>query len=124
MIVARILIELHCLAGVEQRLQRLCVSVAVRQVRQVEQARNGTGAAGSSMKDLSSSSLKMRSDEAMAVCMILYFSDRSRMGRQNISLNCTKAMIVPSVTVPPKALNPAYQMMRPIATAPMRSTPG
>ncbi len=43
------------------------------------------GAAGDSMATGSSSSLKMRSDDAIADCSTLNFSDMSLIGRKNLT---------------------------------------
>ena len=42
----------------------------------------------------------MRSDEAIAACMTLYFSESSRIGLKNCSTSCQKARSVPTVSSP------------------------
>ena len=65
----------------------------------------------------SSSSLKTRSDEAIAACNRLYFSDRSWIGRKNRRAYCRNAVITPTVIAPSNERSPPYQMMRARASA-------
>jgi hypothetical protein len=44
--------------------------------------------------------VKTRSDDAIAACMMLYFSDRSRIGRKNCSSSCQNATSVPRLNEP------------------------
>ena len=60
------------------------------------------GCGGSTIVAGVSSSRNTRSDDAMAACMMLYFSDRSRIGRKNCSRSCQKASSVPIVIAPPR----------------------
>ena len=58
------------------------------------------GCAGDSIATGSSSSLKMRSDEAIADCSTLNFSDMSLIGRKKRCEYCRNATSAPSVSVP------------------------
>src|SRR2546430_279106 len=60
------------------------------------------GCGGSTIVAGVSSSRNTRSDDAIAACMMLYFSDRSRIGRKNCSRSCQKASSVPIVIAPPR----------------------
>src|SRR5712692_6210022 len=60
----------------------------------------GVGRAGDSIATGSSSSLKIRSEEAIADCRTLNFSDMSLMGRKNRCEYWMKATSAPSVSVP------------------------
>ena len=59
------------------------------------------GCSGSWMFERVSRSRKTRSEEAIAACMMLYFSDRSRIGWKNWFSSCQNATSVPSVRFPP-----------------------
>ena len=64
-------------------------------------AAGATGVAGDSIVTGASSSAKIRSDEAIAACSRLNFSDMSLIGRKKRCAYCRKATSVPSVSVPP-----------------------
>ncbi|MND00508.1 hypothetical protein D3C83_191500 [compost metagenome] len=72
----------------------------------------------------SSSSLKIRSDDAMAACITLNLSDMSLMGRKNRCAYCRNATSAPSVSVPASTVMPPYQMISADASAPTASTAG
>jgi hypothetical protein len=59
----------------------------------------------------SSSSLKIRSDDAMAACSTLNFSDMSLIGRKNRCEYWRNATSSPKVSAPLRMLRPPYQMM-------------
>ncbi len=59
----------------------------------------------------------MRSDEAIAACSRLNFSDMSLIGRKNRCEYCRKATSVPSVSVSASTQRPPNQMMRAAASA-------
>ncbi len=71
-----------------------------------------------------SSSAKMRSEEAMAACRMLNFSERSLIGRKNRCEYCRKATSDPSVSVAASTSPPPTQMMRAAASAPTISIAG
>ena len=71
-----------------------------------------------------SSRPKIRSDDAMAACRMLNFSDRSLMGRKKRCEYWMNATREPSVSVPSSVQAPPYQMMAAVATAPISSTAG
>ena len=62
--------------------------------------RRASGRAGDSTSTFSSSSLKIRSEDAIADCRMLNFSERSLMGRKNRCAYCTNATTAPIVMVP------------------------
>ena len=66
----------------------------------------------------------MRSDDAIADCRTLNFSDRSLIGLKKRCEYCRQATSAPSSTVPCTARPPPYQMTRAVATAPSTSTAG
>jgi hypothetical protein len=66
----------------------------------------------------------MRSEEAMAACRMLNFSERSEMGRQNRSEYWMKATRAPRVSVPAITRHPPYRMMRAVASAARSSMAG
>jgi hypothetical protein len=72
----------------------------------------------------SSSSLKMRSDEAIADCSTLNFSDMSLIGRKNRCEYCRNATSAPSVSVLRRTLPPPYQMISAEASALIASIAG
>ena len=74
-------------------------------------AGRATGFAGDSTTTGSSSSLKMRSDDAIADWRMLNFSDMSLMGRKNLCEYCRKATSAPSVSEPRSTAPPPYQMI-------------
>ena len=76
-----------------------------------------TGRGGVAMTTGSSSSLKIRSDEAIAACRMLNFSDMSLIGRKNRCEYCRKATSAPSVSVLRRTLSPPYQMIKADASA-------
>ena len=84
----------------------------------------GLGAAGASSVASVSSSLKMRSEDAMAACRMLYFSLRSWMGRKKRCPYCMKAMTTPRVSAPPWMRKPPYVRMPASASMEMNSTTG
>ena len=59
----------------------------------------------------SSSSLKIRSDDAIADCRTLNFSDMSLIGRKKRTAYWRNATSAPSVSVPRSTLAPPYQMI-------------
>ena len=65
----------------------------------------------------SSSSLKMRSDEAIADCRTLNFSDMSLIGRKKRCEYCRNATSAPSVSVWRSTPPPPYQMISADASA-------
>ena len=71
-----------------------------------------------------SSSLKMRSDEAIAACRTLNFSDMSLIGRKKRCEYCRNATSAPSVSVPCSVQPPPNQMMSAAASAPITSIAG
>ena len=77
-----------------------------------------------SMVTGSSSSLKMRSDDAMAACRMLNFSDMSEIGRKNRCEYSRNATSEPSVSVPESTHRPPYQMVSAAASAPTISIAG
>ena len=58
----------------------------------------------------------MRSDEAIADCSTLNFSDMSLIGRKKRCEYCTKATSAPSVSVCWSTLPPPYQMISEVAS--------
>ena len=72
----------------------------------------------------SSSSLKMRSEDAIADCSTLNFSDMSLMGLKNRCEYCRNATSAPNVSVPLRTLEPPYQMISAEASAAMTSIAG
>ena len=72
----------------------------------------------------SSSSLKIRSDEAIADCRTLNFSDMSLIGRKKRCEYCRNATSAPSVSAPVMTLAPPYQMISADASAPIASIAG
>ena len=84
----------------------------------------GTAASGDLISTGVSSRPKMRSDDAIADCMTLNFSDRSLIGRKNCCAYPMNATSEPSVTVSCSARPPPYQRIRPVATAPSSSIAG
>ena len=66
----------------------------------------------------------MRSAPAIALCNVLYWSERLRMGSKNCRENWIKAMSTPIVSVPAMACNPPNQMTRPSAVDATMSTIG
>jgi len=72
----------------------------------------------------SSRSPKIRSEDAIADCSTLNFSDMSLMGRKNRCEYCTKATSAPIVSVPRRTEAPPYQMISAEARAATTSTAG
>ena len=72
----------------------------------------------------SSSSLKMRSDDAIAACRMLNFSDMSVIGRKNRCEYSRNATSDPSVSDPWSTERPPYQMISAAASAPTISIAG
>ncbi len=72
----------------------------------------------------SSSSLKIRSDDAIADCSTLNFSDMSLIGRKNRCEYCRNAASAPSDSDSRSTLAPPYQMMSAEASAPIASIAG
>ena len=66
----------------------------------------------------------MRSDDAIADCRMLNFSDRSLIGLKKRCEYCRNATSAPSSTVSCSARPPPYQTMRAVATAPSTSMAG
>ena len=78
------------------------------------------GAPATAMATGVSSSVKIRSDEAIADCRMLNFSDMSLIGRKKRCEYCRNATSAPSVSVPPHArCTPPYQMISADASAPI-----
>jgi hypothetical protein len=71
-----------------------------------------------------SSSLKIRSDEAIAACRTLNFSDMSLIGRKKRCEYCRNATSDPSVSVPCIVQPPPNQMISAAARAPRTSIAG
>ena len=71
-----------------------------------------TSRGGVAMTTGSSSTLKIRSDEAIAACRMLNFSDMSLIGRKKRNEYCRNATSAPSVSVLCSTAPPPYQMMR------------
>ena len=74
------------------------------------------GFAGDSIATGSSSSLKIRSDDAMADCRTLNFSDMSLIGRKNLTEYWRNATSTPRLSVSRSTAPPPYQMMRAVAS--------
>ena len=72
----------------------------------------------------SSRSLKIRSDEAIAACRMLNFSDMSEIGRKNRCEYMRNATSAPSVNDPASTDPPPYQMVSAAASAPTISIAG
>ena len=88
-------------------------------------AAGDAGCAGELDATGSSSSLKIRSDEAIADCSTLNFSDMSLIGRKKRCEYWRKATSAPSVSVPPAARSPPpYQMISADASALIASIAG
>jgi hypothetical protein len=66
----------------------------------------------------------MRSDDAIAACRMLNFSDMSLIGRKNRCEYCRNATSAPSVSVPSMTHPPPYQMMSAAAASPTSSMAG
>jgi hypothetical protein len=60
----------------------------------------------------------------MALCRMLYFCERSWIGRKKRRAYCRKAAMTPIVIVPSRARAPPYQMISARATAVMSSITG
>ncbi len=75
------------------------------------------GIAGETISAGVSSSLKMRSLDAIADCRMLYFSLRSWMGRKKRCAYCMKATSTPSVTKPRSTWLPPNHTTQAIAIA-------
>ena len=71
-----------------------------------------------------SSSVKMRSDDAIAPCSTLNFSDRSLIGRKNRCEYCRKATSDPSVSASRSTQPPPTQSSSAAASALTSSTAG
>ena len=82
------------------------------------------GFAGGMTATGSSSSLKMRSEEAIADCSTLNFSDMSLIGRKKRCEYWMKATSAPSVSVLRSTLAPPYQMMSAVASVLTNSIAG
>ena len=93
-------------------------------MRPAPRAGAAEGAGGLSMRTGSSSSLKMRSEEAIAACRMLNFSDMSEMGRKKRCEYRMNAMSDPSVNVPLSTQRPPNQMINAEASAPTISIAG
>jgi hypothetical protein len=76
----------------------------------------GTGCAGFTISGAVSSSLKMRSQAAMAACRMLYLSLRSWMGRQKRCEYWMNMASTPMVTAPWSTPKPPRQMTSAMAT--------
>ncbi len=74
------------------------------------------GDVGSGISWSLSSSMKMRSDDAIACCIVPYCSARLRIGLKNIWTYDRKATSVPSERVERTTLPPPYQMTSAMAT--------
>ncbi len=72
----------------------------------------------------SSINLKIRSDEAIAACSTLNFSDMSLIGRKKRCEYCMNATSAPIVTALRRTLAPPYQMMSADASAATSSIAG
>ena len=72
----------------------------------------------------SSISLKIRSDEAIAACMTLNFSDMSLIGRKNRVEYCMNATSAPSDSAFRRTADPPYQMINAEASAATSSIAG
>ena len=83
-----------------------------------------TGCCGEVTATGSSSSLKMRSDDAIADCMMLNFSDMSLIGRKKRCEYCRNATSPPSVSVFRSTPSPPYQMISAEASALIASMAG
>jgi hypothetical protein len=68
--------------------------------------------------------LKIRSDDAIAACSTLNFSDMSLIGRKNRLEYRRNATSEPSVSVPCSVQRPPNQMISAAASAPMISIAG
>ena len=79
-------------------------------------------APGFRMAGSTSSSPKIRSEEAMAACMTAYFAPRSRMGRKNRFVYSMNATSPPKVSIPRQIWPPPYQRSSATAAEPMAST--
>ena len=66
----------------------------------------------------------MRSDDAIAACRMLNFSDRSLMGRKKRCEYSTNATSEPSSRLPCRVHAPPNQMMAATASAPSTSMAG
>ena len=66
----------------------------------------------------------MRSDEAIAACSTLNFSDMSLMGLKKRCAYCRNATIAPSVRVPVPTHPPPTRMIRAVAIADTNSIAG
>ena len=82
------------------------------------------GAAGLTTRGSVSRRRKIRSEEAMAACRMLNFSERSEIGRQKRSEYWMKATSTPRVTVPRRTSPPPQTRMRPTARAARSSIAG
>ncbi len=71
-----------------------------------------------------SSSVKIRSDDAIAACSTLNFSDMSLIGRKKRCEYCRNATSDPSVSVPSIVQPPPNQMISAEASAPITSIAG
>ena len=71
-----------------------------------------------------SSSVKMRSDDAIAACRMLNFSDRSLIGRKKRCEYWMNATSAPIVMAPASTRPPQNQMMSAEASAATSSTAG
>jgi hypothetical protein len=71
-----------------------------------------------------SSSWKIRSDDAIAPCRTLNFSDMSLIGRKNRDAYCREATSEPRVRTPPSTQPPPTQMMSAAASALINSIAG
>ena len=89
-----------------------------------DDAGSGAGPGGEVISTGVSSSPKMRSDDAIADCRMLNFSDRSLMGLKKRWEYCRHATSTPSSMVSCTARPPPYQMMSAVATAPSTSMAG
>src|SRR5207237_1190512 len=82
------------------------------------------GCAGGAIAIGSSSSLKIRSDDAIADCRTLNFSDMSLIGRKKRCEYWMKATSAPSVSVPRRTFAPPYQMISAVASVLTNSIAG
>ncbi len=83
-----------------------------------------SGCSGSRMDGSVSRSLKMRSEDAIAPWSMLYFSDRSWIGRKKRRAYWRNAATTPTETVPPRTPIPPYAMISASATAVSTSITG
>ena len=81
-------------------------------------------AAGEAMVTGVSSSVKIRSDEAIAACSRLNFSDMSLIGRKKRCAYCRKATRAPMVSVPVPTQWPPATMISAAASAATASIAG